>query len=52
LLTGALEPLQEITKVPVGFHALLTGSLFGGGIPHRLLLRVSPAKWTSAPLQF
>jgi hypothetical protein len=33
-------------------HVLLTRSLFGDGIPHRLLLRVSLAKPTSAPLRF
>ena len=29
--------LQEITKEAVGIHVLLTRSLFGGGIPRRLL---------------
>jgi len=43
---------QEITKEVVEFHVLLTRSLFGGGIPRRLLLRVSLAKQISAPLRF
>jgi len=43
---------QEITKEVVGIHVLLTRSLFGGGIPRKLLLRVSPAKPTSAVLRF
>ena len=43
--------LQEITKVAVGIHVLLTRSFFGDGIPRRLLLRVSPVKPTSAPLR-
>jgi len=38
--------------VAVGFYALLTGSFFGDDIPRTLLLRVSPAKWISDPLQF
>jgi len=41
-----------ITKEALGIHALLVRSLFGGGIPRRLLLRVSLAKPTSAPWQF
>jgi len=43
---------QEITKEVAGIHVLLTRSLFGDGIPRRLLLRVSRAKPTSAPLRF
>jgi hypothetical protein len=42
--------LQTVTK-EVGIR-VLTRSLFGDGILHRLLRRVSPAKPTSAPLQF
>ena len=44
--------LQSVSKEAVGVHVLLTRSLFGDDIPHRLLLRVSPAKSTSAPLRF
>jgi len=51
LLTGTLEPLQEIIKEVVGIHVLLPHSLFGDDIPRRLLLRVSLAKPTSAPLR-
>jgi hypothetical protein len=50
LLTGTLEPLQEITKEVVEIHVLLTRSLFGAGILRRLLLRVSLAKPLSAAL--
>jgi hypothetical protein len=51
LVRGAKRrDLQEITKEVVGIHVLLTRSLFDGGIPRRLLLRVSLAKPTSAPL--
>jgi hypothetical protein len=39
-------------KEVVGIHVLLTRSLFGGGIPRKLLLRVSLAKSTSAPVRF
>ena len=44
--------LRAVTKEVVGIHVLLTRSLSGGGIPRRLLLRVSLAKPTSAPLRF
>ena len=44
---GAARSYQEV----VGIHVLLTRSLFGGGIPHRLLQRVSLAKPTSASLR-
>ena len=44
------EP-QEVTKEIVGIHVLLTRSLFGDGILRSLLLRVSLAKPTSAPLR-
>ena len=44
--------LQDVSKEVVGIHVLLTRLLFGGGIPSRLLLRVSVAKPTSAPLRF
>ena len=40
--------LQEIIKEVVGIHVLVTHSLFASDIPHRFLLRVSPAKSTSA----
>ena len=43
---------QAVTKEAVGIHVLLTRSLFGDGIPRRLLRRVSLAKPTSAPLRF
>jgi hypothetical protein len=49
---GLGNALQEIIKEVIGIHVLLTRSLFGGGIPRRLLLRVSLAKLTSAPLPF
>jgi hypothetical protein len=42
----------QASKAVVGIHALLTRSLFGGGIPRRLLGRVSLGKPTSAPLRF
>ena len=35
---------QEITKEVAGIHVLLTRSLFGDGILHRLLRRVFLAK--------
>jgi hypothetical protein len=44
--------LQSLVKEVVGIRVLLIRSLFGGGIPRRLLLRVSLAKPTSAPLRF
>jgi hypothetical protein len=47
-----LKWLLGIIKEVVGIHVLLTRSLFGGGIPRRLLLRVSLAKSTSVPLRF
>ena len=45
-------PLQAVIKEAVGIHVLLTRSLFGDGILHRLLRPVSLAKPTSAPLRF
>ena len=42
----------RVSKEVIAIHALLTRSLFGDGIPRRLLLRVSLAKLTSAPLRF
>jgi len=51
-VTRRLESLQEITKEVAEIDILLTRSLFAGGIPHRLLLRVSLVKPTSAPLRF
>jgi hypothetical protein len=42
----------SFSKEVVGTHALLTRSLFGADILRRLLLRVSLAKLTSAPLRF
>jgi len=39
---------QEATKEVAEIHVLPTRSLFGDGIPHRLLLRVSLTKPTSA----
>jgi hypothetical protein len=50
-LNEAREP-QEVTKQVVGIHVLLTRSLFGEGIPRKLLQRVSLAKPTSAALRF
>ena len=44
--------LQEIIKEAVGIHVPLPRSLFGCDILSRLLLRVSLAKPTSAPLRF
>ena len=41
-----------VNKEVVGIPVRLTGSLFGGGILRRLLLRVSLAKPTSAPVRF
>jgi hypothetical protein len=38
----------KIAKEAAGIHVLLTRSLFGGGNPRRLFLRVSLAKLTSA----
>jgi hypothetical protein len=52
LETRNIESLQETTKEVVGIHVLQTHSLFACGIPRRLLLPVSLAKPTSAPLQF
>jgi hypothetical protein len=49
---GLGNVLQEVTKELGGIHALPTRSLAGDGIPRRLLLRVSLAKSTSAPLRF
>jgi hypothetical protein len=43
--------LQSATKEVIGIH-VLTRSLFGDGTLRKLLLRVSPAKPTSAPLRF
>jgi hypothetical protein len=43
--------LQEITEGAIGIHVLPSRSLFGHGILRRLLLRVSLAKPTSAPLR-
>jgi len=40
--------LQAVTKEVVGIHVLLTRSLFGDGILHRFLLRVSLTKPTFA----
>ena len=45
-------PLQEVSKEVIAIDVLPTRSLFDGGILRRLLLRVSPAKPTSAPLRF
>src|SRR5271166_7190552 len=42
---------KGVSKEVIGLHLLLTRSLFGGGILHRLLPHVSLAKSTSAPLQ-
>jgi hypothetical protein len=44
--------LRAVTKEVVGLHVLLARSLFGDGIPRRLLRRVSLAKATFAPLRF
>ena len=44
--------LHSVTKEVVGIHVLLSCPLFDGGIPRRLLLRVSLAKPTSAPSRF
>ena len=46
------DPRKAVTKGVVGIHVLLTRSLFACGILRRLLLRVSLAKSTSAPLRF
>ena len=43
---------EHFTKEVVGIRVLLTRSLFACDILHRLLLRVSLAKSTSAPLRF
>src|SRR6516225_4967031 len=45
-------PLRGASKEVVGIQVLLTRSLFGDGIPRRVLLRVSLAKPTSASLRF
>ena len=45
-------PPQETIKEVIGIRVLPTRPLFGGGIPRKLLLRVSLAKPTSAPLRF
>ena len=42
----------RVSKEVVGIHVFLICPLSGEGTPHRLLPRVSPAKSTSAPLQF
>ena len=42
----------RVIKEVVGIHVLLIRSLFADGIRRRLLLRVSQAKPTSAPLRF
>jgi hypothetical protein len=47
----AISSLQVMKEI-VGIHALPIRSLFGDGIPRRLLRRVSPAKPTSVPLRF
>ena len=52
LVTQSETKLEAASKEVVGIHDLLTRSLFGGGILRRLLLRVSLAKPTSAPLRF
>ena len=44
--------LQVAIKEVVGFRVLLAYSLFGDGIPRRLLLRVSLEKPISVPLRF
>jgi hypothetical protein len=46
------SPLRAVTKEVVGIHVRLNRSPFAGGIPRRLLPRVSPVKWTFAPLRF
>jgi hypothetical protein len=46
------DPRKAVTKGVVGIHVLLTRPLFACGIPRSLLLRVSLAKLTSAPLRF
>ena len=46
------DPRKAVTKEVVGIHVLLTRSLFACDILRRLLLRVSLAKPTSAPLRF
>src|ERR1700746_3276099 len=43
---------RYVSKEVVGIRVLLIRPLFGGGIPRRLLQRVSLAKLTSAPLRF
>jgi hypothetical protein len=43
---------ERLIKEGFGIHVLLTHSLFDGGIPRRLLLRVSLAKPPSAPVRF
>jgi hypothetical protein len=52
LKTTRLEiPRREVTKEVVGFGVPMTRSLSGDGIPRKLLLLVSPAKPTYAPLR-
>jgi hypothetical protein len=43
--------LFGVNQEAAGIHVLLTRSLFGDGILRRLLLRVSLAKLTSAPVR-
>ena len=52
LLNETAGKLQEIIKEVAEIHILPTRSLFGGGIPRWLILRVSLAKPTSARWQF
>jgi hypothetical protein len=47
-----LQGLGAVTKGEVGIHVLLRRSLFVCDILRKLLLRVSEAKPTSAPLRF
>jgi len=49
---GSLGKIPLLIKEVVGIHVLQTRSLSGGGIPPRLLLRVSLAKPTFALLRF
>jgi hypothetical protein len=42
--------LRAVTKEVVGIRVILTRLLFGGGILPSSLVRVSPAKPTSAPV--
>jgi hypothetical protein len=48
----SVRELQEVSKEVVGIHVRLIRSLFGDGIPRKLLLPVSPVKLTSAPSLF